>query len=114
MKIIGLFRRFDELGRISIPKEVRRQVFGKDCTEGKVMEILTDGDLIILKKHEEKECKPKTNADRIRNMDNDDLAGFLDEVFNKIDDEFSFPCNSCYKKINCDICFKYWLDSEVK
>lgn len=54
-----------------------------------------------------------TNADRIKNMNNDELAGFLDEVFNKIDDEFSFPCNSCYEKINCDICFKDWLDSEV-
>lgn len=55
-----------------------------------------------------------TNADRIKNMNNDELAGFLDEVFNKIDDEFSFTCNSCYEKINCDICFKDWLDSEVE
>lgn len=61
------------------------------------------------------EHKPKTNADKIRNMTNDELAFFLDEVYNHIDNEFAFPCKGCREKINCDICFKDWLerDSEV-
>lgn len=29
MKITGIIRRVDDLGRIVIPKEIRRQVFGK-------------------------------------------------------------------------------------
>ena len=47
----GCIRRFDDLGRINIPKEVRRQAFGKNVdTEGKPMEIFYEEDgTIILK-----------------------------------------------------------------
>lgn len=55
-----------------------------------------------------------TNADRIRNMLDEELADFLDDVYNNIDDEFDFPCNSCYEKVNCDICFLEWLKEEVE
>lgn len=46
----GLIRRFDDLGRINIPKEVRRQIFGAGVdTEGKQMEIFyeMDGSIIL-------------------------------------------------------------------
>lgn len=39
MKKTGIVRRFDFLGRIAIPKEVRMQTFGKTDVEGKPMEI---------------------------------------------------------------------------
>ena len=45
----GLIRRFDDLGSINIPKEVRRQVFGKNVnTEGKPMEIFYEEDGTII------------------------------------------------------------------
>lgn len=53
MKATGIIRRIDDLGRICIPKEIRRQIFGTQCTDGKPMEFFIDGDSIILKKYEE-------------------------------------------------------------
>lgn len=53
MKVTGIIRRFDDLGRIVIPKELRRNIFGTQCTDGKPMEFFIDGDSIILKKYEE-------------------------------------------------------------
>lgn len=54
MKII---RRIDDLGRIYIPKEIRKEVFGEKNTEGIPMEISWDeGGNIILKP-----CKEDNN-----------------------------------------------------
>lgn len=39
MKITGIIRRVDDLGRIVIPKEIRKQVFGKTDATGEPMEI---------------------------------------------------------------------------
>ncbi len=52
MKSTGIIRRVDELGRIVIPMEVR-QIFGINTKEP--LEIYTDGDKIVLSKHE-KDC----------------------------------------------------------
>ena len=50
MKSIGIVRRIDELGRIVIPKELRKKFNIKD---GESVEIFTDdGNLIVLKKYE--------------------------------------------------------------
>lgn len=48
MKAMGIIRRVDDLGRIVLPKEVRRKV---GITEGTPMEIFTDSDGIVLKKY---------------------------------------------------------------
>lgn len=53
MRADGIVRRFDELGRINIPKEIRRQLFGTKCTDGEPMEIFMDKNDIILRKYEE-------------------------------------------------------------
>ena len=53
MRETGIVRRFDDLGRIVIPKEIRRQLFGTKCTDGEPMEIFMDKDDIILRKYEE-------------------------------------------------------------
>lgn len=43
-------RKFDDLGRIVIPKSVRQEVFGTSKNEGKSMEIFYEKDgTIILK-----------------------------------------------------------------
>ncbi|MFI3260792.1 MAG: stage V sporulation T C-terminal domain-containing protein [bacterium] len=48
MKNIGVTRRIDELGRIVIPKEIRRMLSIRD---GETLEIMAQDDLIILKKY---------------------------------------------------------------
>lgn len=48
MKSTGVTRKIDELGRIVIPKEIRRNLGIRD---GESLEIYTDDENIILKKH---------------------------------------------------------------
>lgn len=48
MKATGIVRKVDELGRVVIPKELRRTM---EITEEDSMEIFVDGDRIILKKY---------------------------------------------------------------
>ena len=54
MRATGIVRRIDDLGRIVIPKELRKQLFGTpEKSEGMPMEIFMDKDNIILRKYEE-------------------------------------------------------------
>src|SRR5574344_953646 len=48
MKTIGVVRRIDDLGRIVIPKEIRKSLRIKD---GESLEIFLDSDNIVLKKY---------------------------------------------------------------
>lgn len=48
MKSTGVLKRIDELGRIVIPKEIRK---GLKINDGETLEILIDEDLIVLKKY---------------------------------------------------------------
>lgn len=48
MKATGIVRRIDELGRIVIPKEIRRVL---RIREGDPIEIFTDADSVVLKKY---------------------------------------------------------------
>ena len=48
MKSTGVIRRIDELGRIVIPKEIRRNLQIRD---GETLEIFIENDSIILRKH---------------------------------------------------------------
>ena len=53
MKATGIVRRFDDLGRIVMPKELRRKLFGTpEKSEGMPMEIFIDKDTIVLRKCE--------------------------------------------------------------
>ena len=49
MRSIGIVRKIDELGRIVLPKELRRSL---DIEEGDPMEIFVDAKTIMLKKYE--------------------------------------------------------------
>ena len=53
MRADGIVRRFDELGRINIPKEIRIKLFGTKYTDGESMEIFMDNDDIIIRKFKE-------------------------------------------------------------
>lgn len=58
MKITGIIRRVDDLGRIVISREIRRQVFEKTDASGESMEIFIDGENIVLRRYEEiQTCK---------------------------------------------------------
>lgn len=48
MKATGIIRRMDDLGRVIIPKEIRRTL---NIEYGEALEIFTDEDCIILKKY---------------------------------------------------------------
>jgi hypothetical protein len=62
-------------------------------------------------------CDSKqTNADRIRNMSDEELAEFLDIVG---EDGISsqcadVPCDCCCEKTECSKCWKDWLQSEAE
>lgn len=61
MKSTGVIRRIDELGRIVIPKEIRRNLGIRD---GENVEIFTENDSIILKKY----YRMTTNTDLANNL----------------------------------------------
>ena len=48
MKSTGVVRRIDDLGRIVIPKEIRRTL---RIREGESLEIYTEGEVVLLKKY---------------------------------------------------------------
>mgnify|MGYP003315102374 CR=1 FL=1 len=60
MRATGILRRIDDLGRVVIPKEIRRSMRIK---EGDALEIFTDKDYLCLKKYEaEKEFSADVKA----------------------------------------------------
>ena len=48
MKATGIVREIDELGRIVIPRDIRKTL---DLNKKDPMEIYLNGDMIVLKKH---------------------------------------------------------------
>ena len=46
IKATGIFRRIDDLGRVVVPKEIRRNL---GIEEGDTLEIFTDDDCVIYK-----------------------------------------------------------------
>ena len=57
-----------------------------------------------------------TNADRIRNMSDEELAEFLDIVGEDgISSQYAdVPCDCCCEKTECSKCWKEWLQSEAE
>lgn len=53
MKATGMTRRTDDLGRVCLPKELRKTL---GIREGDSMEIFVDGETIILRKYEPACC----------------------------------------------------------
>ena len=57
MKATGIVRRIDDLGRIQIPKELRKQVFNIDrwSSVGVPFEFFIDEDSVVIKIYKENE-----------------------------------------------------------
>ena len=53
MKSTGIVRKLDHLGRIVLPKELRRTM---DLPEGAPVEIFVDGNRIVLRKYQPSEA----------------------------------------------------------
>lgn len=72
MKSTGILRRVDELGRVVIPKDIRRAM----CIhENDPMEIFTEGDMICFKKYEaNEEVFARECAKWVQNHKNDILG----------------------------------------
>lgn len=106
MKKTGIIRRFDDLGRIVIPKEIRRLVLGKTDTMGEPMEIFIDRENIVLKRYEK-----HTNANRIRNMSDEELAEFLADITHCEDCYLDDYC--CFSDEMCKQNHLNWLQSKA-
>ena len=57
MKSTGIIKRMDDLGRIQIPKELRKKVFNIDrwSSVGVPFEFFIDEDSIVIKRYKENE-----------------------------------------------------------
>ena len=100
MKSTGVIRRIDELGRIVIPKEIRRNLGIRD---GENVEIYTESDSIILKKYN----RLNTSSDLAST-----LCDIINNVFNykvliadreKIIAESGISSNVLWKKLPPEI-----------
>jgi stage V sporulation protein T len=88
MRATGILRRIDELGRVVIPKEIRRSMRIK---EGDALEIFVDNGFLCLRKYEaEKEFSAEIKAleDDILNQyfmtDNKDEINIIKMAFQEI------------------------------
>ena len=73
MRATGIVRRIDDLGRVVIPKEIRRMLRIK---EGDPLELFTDGNSLVLQKH-------------IVNY-SEELNSFIEELDDYIGDDFPY------------------------
>ena len=99
MRATGIIRRFDDLGRIVIPRELRKQLFGTpEKSEGMPMEIFMDKDEIILRKYVENvsndvcEWESVSDGEFIQNPHTKRLYSNEPSMRNVY-------CNTCGKKI---------------
>lgn len=67
MKNTGIVRKLDELGRITLPKELRRTL---DIDDRDPVEIYTEEDTIVLKKYSGNDkCKHCGSTENVVNVD---------------------------------------------
>ena len=74
MKSTGIIRRIDELGRVVIPKEIRRTLHIK---EGDPLELYLDGTTLCLKKYNTTELFSEALDDMIEMVKDAELSSCL-------------------------------------
>ena len=103
MKSTGITRKIDELGRVVIPKEIRKNLC---IREGESLEIITDEDNIILKKH---------SQIAKYNIISSKLCNIVSEIFNvdviitDRDKVIASSINLLNKELNNQL--KYYIDN---
>ena len=101
MKATGIVRRIDDLGRVVIPKELRRSM---GITEGDPLEIFTtyEGQIILQKYHEE---EPEKNGLEM-NAEPKEEEGIKVTIYHDYDED---PCYLILSKSAAELL--YWLKS---
>lgn len=85
MKAIGIMRRFDELGRIVVPKEIRRSLGVK---EGDWMEMFIGGNgELILRPHIAVPLTYENVRDTYEQMEKKDRLALIKSLQNHLEDE---------------------------
>ena len=110
MKATGVIRRIDDLGRIVIPKEIRRTL---KINEGDSLEIFVDNSLIVLKKY--------SILDNITELSTNLVESFS-KIFKKAllitDKEKVIACSNAIEKEYLEsfitVSFKEIIDSRVE
>lgn len=78
MRATGIIRRIDDLGRIVIPKEIRRSV---RIDEGDPLEIFTTNDgAICLKPYQEKPLTEEEILNRVNEMSREEKAELIKKM----------------------------------
>jgi len=78
MRATGIIRRIDDLGRIVIPKEIRRSI---RINEGDALEIFTTNDgAICLKPYEEKPLTEEEILNRVNEMSREEKAELIKKM----------------------------------
>lgn len=79
MRSTGIIRRIDDLGRIVIPRELRKTIFGKGDVCGQPMEIFYEEDGTVI-------FKPyMCEAVRVDRVDLENLIGYVHTLLDFID-----------------------------
>lgn len=92
MKATGIVRRIDELGRVVIPKEIRRTL---RLREGDPLEVFTDRDELMLKKYSPIASLEKMGDSTAKSLN--DLSGHLAVICDT--DEVLSACGDGKKEI---------------
>ena len=93
MKATGIVRRIDELGRVVIPKEIRRTL---RIREGDPLEIFTDRDELMLKKYSPIATLERFSEGSAKSLN--DLSGYLAVICDT--DEVLYASGEGRKEIN--------------
>ena len=79
MKATGIIRRIDDLGRVVIPRELRKTIFGKGDVEGQPMEVFYEEDGTVI-------FKPyMCETVRLSRVDIENLIGYVHTLLGFID-----------------------------
>ena len=107
MKATGIVRRIDELGRVVIPKEIRRTLRIK---EGDPLEIFTDRDELMLKKYSPIATLERFSVATVKSLNDlsGKLAGAATSPSSAIRTKFYAHTEKGKKNSTAKICPKKW------
>ena len=95
--------------------ECEEDIYQNDDIDRDSFELIEDLFNIVKSNNSRKDDK-QTNADRIREMSDEELAEFLNgvEEYGISSHYIDVPCDCCCEKTACDECWKEWLKLEAE